>query len=228
MNKFQTIVPNVLTICVYSEFAPFSYKEDDKIIGTDIAFLENFANKMELEINIIEKKFDGLWNMPGLGECDIAAAGMMAFERNLGDSGIWSQSYMSVKRSLLIRQTDIDVLQEPKNFSGKKIVVTPESAAHIDAIERYQPYGAIIISTVPSQNEIVNQILNGEIDAFGEGNVSNEFLAEQFADNLGSRPLVLADIHDMNLPEKLSFAVRSADKRLIYNLNEFINEYFKT
>ena len=33
MNKFQTIVPNILTICTYSEFAPFSYKKDGKIIG---------------------------------------------------------------------------------------------------------------------------------------------------------------------------------------------------
>ena len=228
MNKFQTIVPDVLTICTYSEFAPFSYKEDGKIIGTDIAFLENFANKMELEVNILEKEFEGLWNMPGLDECDIAAAGMMAFGRDLGDSGIWSQSYMSVKRSLLIRQTDIDVLQEPKNFSGKKIVVTPDSAAHIDAIERYQKYGAIIIPAVPSQNEIVNQILNGEIDAFGEGNVSNEFLAEHFADKNGSQPFALTDIHDMELPEKLCFAVRLTDKKLMYILNEFINEYFIT
>ena len=228
MNKFQTIVPDVLTICTYSEFAPFSYKKDGRVIGTDIEFLENFAGKMGLNVNIIEKQFDGLWDMPGLGECDIAAAGMMSAGRDLEDSGIWSKSYITVKRSLLIRHRDIDVLKEPQNFSGKKIVVTPESAAHIDAIERYQPYGAIIIPTVPSQNEIVNQILNGEIDAFGEGNVSNEFLAEQFADKNGSQPFVLTDIHEMSFSEELCFAVRSSDKRLIYNLNEFINTYFKT
>ncbi|SVC56275.1 uncharacterized protein METZ01_LOCUS309129, partial [marine metagenome] len=165
-------------------------------------------------------------DMPGLGECDIAAAGMMSEGRDLGDSGIWSKSYITVKRSLLIRHRDINVLKEPQNFSGKKIVVTPESAAHIDAIERYQPYGAIIIPIVPSQNEIVNQILNGEIDAFGEGNVSNEFLAEEFADNNGSQPFALTDIHEMSFVEELCFAVRSFDKRLIGNLNKFINVYF--
>ena len=67
MNKFQTIVPDVLTICTYSEFAPFSYKKDGRVIGTDIEFLENFAYKMGLNVNIIEMQFDGLWDMPGLG-----------------------------------------------------------------------------------------------------------------------------------------------------------------
>ena len=226
MNKFQTIVPDVLTICTYSEFAPFSYKKDGTVVGTDIELLENFAHKMGLNLNIIEKQFDGLWNMPGLGQCDISAAGMMSEGRDLDDKGIWSESYITVKRSLLIRHTDKDILKEPWNFSGKKIVVTPESAAHIDAIERYETYGAIIIPTVPSQNVIVNQLLSGEIDAFGEGDVSNGFLAERFTENDGSNPLILTDIHEMSFPEELSFAVRSSDKGLICNLNEFINEYF--
>ena len=226
MNKFQTIVTDVLTICTYSEFAPFSYKKDGSVVGTDIELLENFADKMGLDVNIIEKQFDGLWNMPGLGQCDISAAGMMSEGRDLDDKGIWSESYITVKRSLLIRHTDKDILKEPWNFSGKKIVVTPESAAHIDAIERYETYGAIIIPTVPSQNVIVNQLLSGEIDAFGEGDVSNGFLAERFTENDGSNPLILTDIHEMSFPEELSFAVRSSDKGLICNLNEFINEYF--
>ena len=228
MNKFQTIVTDVLTICTYSEFAPFSYKKDGSVVGTDIELLENFAYKMGLDVNIIEKQFDGLWNMPGLGQCDISAAGVMSEGRDLDDKGIWSESYITVKRSLLIRHTDKDILKEPWNFSGKKIVVTPESAAHIDAIERYETYGAIIIPTVPSQNVIVNQLLSGEIDAFGEGDVSNGFLAERFTENDGSNPLILTDIHEMNFPEELCFAVRSFDKRLIYNLNEFLNAYFKT
>ena len=228
MTKLQTIVPDILTICTYSEFAPFSYKKDGSVVGTDIEFLENFADEMRLNTNIIEKQFDGLWDMPGLDKCDIAAAGMMSEGRDLGNRGIWSNSYITVKRSLLIRHTDKDILKEPRDFSGKKIVVTPESAAHIDAIERYQSYGAIIIPVVPSQNEIINQILSGEIDAFGEGDVSNGFLVERYIGKDGSNPLVLTDIHEMNFPEELCFAVRSYDKRLIYNLNEFINECFKT
>jgi hypothetical protein len=58
--------------------------------------------------------------------------------------------------------------------------------------------------------------------------VSNEFLVEHFADKNGSQPFALTDIHDMSSPEKLCFAVRLTDKKLMYILNEFINEYFIT
>ena len=60
--------------------------------------------------------------MPGLGQCDISAAGMMSEGRDLDDKGIWSESYITVKRSLLIRHTDKDILKGPRDFSGKKIV----------------------------------------------------------------------------------------------------------
>ncbi|GIT12183.1 MAG: hypothetical protein CM1200mP33_3690 [Chloroflexota bacterium] len=74
MNKLQTIVPDILTICTYSEFAPFSYKKDGSVVGTDIELLENFAHKMGLNLNIIENQFDGLWDMPGLDECEYSGS----------------------------------------------------------------------------------------------------------------------------------------------------------
>ena len=131
---------------------------------------------------------------------------------------------MLVTRSLLIRSTDAEVLRGPADFSGKKIVVTATSTAHIDAQERYEPLDSIIIPVVPSQDEIVRQLLSHEVDAFGEGNVSNGYLAEKYVDENGRRLLVLADIHTMDPPETLRFAVRATDKRLLHHLNEFILE----
>ena len=223
--RFKTIAPNILTICTYTEFAPFAYEEHGKIVGSDIFLLECFAREMGLGTNIIKKEFAGLWLTPGNGECDVAAAGMMAHvDRDLGLGGVWSRSYMRVTRSLLIRKTDADVLRRPADFTGKKIVVTPASSAHIDAYERYEPLGSTIIPVVPSQDEIVRQLLSHEVDAFGEGNVSNGYLAEKYVDENGRQLLVLADIHTMDPPEALSFAVRATDKRLLHHLNEFILE----
>ena len=131
---------------------------------------------------------------------------------------------MLVTRSLLIRMEDIDVLRVPEDFSDKTIVVTPASTAHIDAIDRYEPLGSTIIPVVPSQAEVVRQILSHQVDAFGEGNVSNGYLAEKYVDENGRRLLALADLHSMDLPEDLRFAVRAADEKLLYRLNEFITE----
>ena len=225
IDKFETIVPNVLTICTYTEFAPFAYEENGKIVGSDIRFLERFAQEMKLGVRFIKKGFAGLWNTPGNGECDIAAAGMMArADRELGASGAWSRAYMLVKRSLLIRRTDQNTLREPDDFTGKKIVVTPASTAHIDALKRYEPLGSTIIPFVPSQDEIVRQLIGCEVDAFGEGNVSNEYLAKKYVDENGRRLMTLTDIHTMDQSETLRFAVRAADPRLLNRLNEFITD----
>ena len=220
---FMTITPGILTICTYTEFAPFSYEEDGEIVGTDINFLKNFALEMNLRVKILKKDFSGLWETPGQGLCDVSAAGMMEYkDRTVGDNAVWSESYMLVTRSLLIRRSDKKLLVAPEDFKGRKIVVTPTSSAHIDGDERYKPMGATIIPEVPSQDEIVSQLLSGQIDAFGEGDVSNEYLANKYTDASGERLLVLTDVHPMKNPELLRFAVRSEDPNLPKNLNGFI------
>ena len=222
-NMFTTITPGILTICTYTEFAPFSYEEDGEIVGTDINFLKNFALEMNLRVKILKKDFSGLWETPGQGLCDVSAAGMMEYkDRTVGDNAVWSESYMLVTRSLLIRRSDKKLLVAPEDFKGRKIVVTPTSSAHIDGDERYKPMGATIIPEVPSQDEIVSQLLSGQIDAFGEGDVSNEYHANKYTYAGGERLLVLTDVHPMKNPELLRFAVRSEDPNLPKNLNEFI------
>jgi len=224
-NRIATITPGILTICTYTEFAPFSYEEDGEIVGTDIDFLKNFAAEMNLRVKILKKDFSGLWETPGQGICDVSAAGMMEYQdRILGDSAVWSEPYMLVTRSLLIRSSDRDILKSPEDFRYKKIVVTPTSSAHIDGDIRYKPIGATIIPEVPSQDEIVSQLLSGQIDAFGEGDVSNEYLASRYTDSNGERLLVLTDVHPMEKPELLRFAVRSVDHNLPTRLNEFISK----
>ncbi|HCE76751.1 MAG TPA: hypothetical protein DEP04_09000 [Dehalococcoidia bacterium] len=148
---------------------------------------------------------------------------MMKYEsRQLGENAVWSDSYMLVTRSLLIRRSDKNDLVSPKDFKRKKIVVTPTSSAHIDGDLRYKSIGAIIVPNVPSQEDIVSQLLSGEIDAFGEGDVSNEYLSEKYTDSNGERLLALADVHAMKSPELLRFAVRSVDPNLPKELNEYI------
>lgn len=223
---FTTLVPATLTLCVYTEFAPFVYEKAGAIVGTDITLLARFAAQYNLALNIIKKPhFDQLWHTPGQGECDIAAAGIaMLPARDLGEAGCWSIPYLTVQRSLLIRRHDAAHLQTPADFASKKIVVTPASTAHFDALARYEPLGATIIATVPSQQAVVHQLLTGEVDAFGEGDVSNRYLMDHTLDERGEPLLALTDLHTMTQPEELRFAVRARDPRLVACLNDFIGK----
>ena len=136
-NAFTTISEGILTICTYTEFAPFSYEDGGDIVGTDIDLLKEFARETDLGINIIKRDFPGLWETPGNGVCDVAAAGMREYgNRRLGDNAVWSAPYMLVKRSLLIRRTDSEFLKAPLVFQGKTVDVRPSSSAHIDGALR--------------------------------------------------------------------------------------------
>ena len=223
---FTTLEPTFLTLCVYTEFAPFVYEVAGRIVGTDIAILSRFAEQHQLDLKISKQAhFDQLWHTPGRGDCDIAAAGIaMLPERDLGETGCWSIPYLTVQRSLLIRRQDVERLQTPADFAGKKIVVTPASTAHVDALARYEPLGATIIPHVPSQQAVVRQLLTGEVDAFGEGDVSNRYLADHALDEEGQPLLVLTDLHTMAQPEELRFAVRAHDPQLLTCLNDFIGK----
>ena len=222
-SNIATLYPGVLTICTYTEFAPFSYKTEGKIVGTDIHYLKTFANYLNLDVNIITKSFSKLWEAPGNNECDIAASGIMARnDRHIGAHAQWSNPYMEVIRSLLIRSEDINRFQTPSDFIDKRIVVTPDSTAHIDAIQRYQPIGAIILPFVPSQDEIVNQLIDNKIDAFAEGNISNKYLENAYRDKDEKTILSLTDLHVMEPKETLNFIVRTNNNSLLDCLNKFI------
>lgn len=223
---FTTLEPTFLTLCVYTEFAPFVYEVGGRIVGSDIALLSRFADQYQLGLKISKQAhFDQLWHTPGRGKCDIAAAGIaMLPERALGADGCWSIPYLTVQRSLLIRRRDGAHLQTPADFAGKKIVVTPASTAHVDALARYEPLGATIMPHVPSQQAVVHQLLTGVVDAFGEGDVSNRYLADHALDEQGQPLLALTDLHSMAQPEELRFAVRAHDQRLVACLNAFIRK----
>ena len=223
---FTTLEPTFLMLCVYTEFAPFVYEVGGRIVGSDIALLSRFADQYQLGLKISKQAhFDQLWHTPGRGDCDIAAAGIaMLPERALGADGCWSIPYLTVQRSLLIRRRDGAHLQTPADFAGKKIVVTPASTAHVDALARYEPLGATIMPHVPSQQAVVHQLLTGVVDAFGEGDVSNRYLADHALDEQGQPLLALTDLHPMAQPEELRFAVRAHDPRLVACLNAFIRK----
>ena len=222
-DPLATIVPQVLTICAYTEFAPFAFEREGEIVGTDIALLRRFAHQEGLRVTIGKHPFRNLWQLPGLGACDIAAAGLAALpERNLTAHGVWSDSYATVRRSLLIRRSDAEQLRVPADFRGKKIVATPHSTAEFDARQRYLPHGADLILTVPSQHAVVQALLRQEIAAFAEGSLSNGYLAERYGAGHEDPPLVLADLHETARVETLHFAVRATDPRLVARLNAFV------
>jgi ABC-type amino acid transport substrate-binding protein len=225
-----TLVTGQLTVCTYGGFAPVCYKNTaDQLIGLDVSFLTRFAERLGLGIILIEKQFDGIWTLPGANVCDIAGAGVMQRDdRRTGPGGSWSDEYFQVERSLLVRAADKAVFDDHATLVGKKIVVTRGSTADVDARTRYpgcaiQFVDEIARGQADAQDYIVKTLIaNHRADAFGEGDVSNQYLRDKYGKDVEG-DLALADVHAIGgMTETFNFIVRNASSGVLDRLNAFI------
>ena len=128
-----TVEPGVLTVCTYTGFAPVSSKnESGEIVGTDITFVRHFAEENGLAVKFKEADFAGIWERPGRGECDLAAAGIAPLDSRKSPGVVWSAPYFNVQRTLLIRKADariwaaagsIPLYQRPQLTAVRKSLV---------------------------------------------------------------------------------------------------------
>ncbi len=177
-------------------------------------FLRRFAAERKLNVEFRFFEFEGIWARPGAGECDVAAAGIAPLPARAAAGVEWSAPYFGVRRSLLIRKSDSGSLRTMADFGGRTVAVTKGSTADVDTAAR-KPASAKI-AYYDDQAKAVADLLAGRIDAFGEGDVSNAYLA-------GQRPaeLALADVHPMAPPETFALAVRKKSG-ITAALNAFI------
>jgi ABC-type amino acid transport substrate-binding protein len=216
MDEIRTLRPGVLTVGTYAAFAPVCWREGDIARGRDIELLQAFADSIDLGLSVQFFVFDAIWQRPGRDELDIAAAGIAPLASRITPGVVWSEPYYLVQRSLLIRATDRPTLRTIADFADLTIAVTRGSTADIDTMQR-KPASTRVVY-VDSQLVAIDDLLNGRIDAFAEGDVC----ARYFAD-LDPANLAVADVHPMAIPETFSFAVRKAS-HLLEPLNEFIRQ----
>ena len=212
--KVRTITPGSLTVGTYGAFAPLCWREGDEARGRDIDFLRAFARESNLEFIARFFEFDGIWERPGRGEIDIAAASIAPLVSRTAPGVVWSHPYFTVRRSLLIRSADRDQLKSMADFDGRVIAVTKGSTADLDTEARRPSTTQVVY--FDDQDRAVEALLRGEIDGFGTGDVCSDYLADA---SVGL--LAVTDVHQMEIPETFAFAVREAGG-LLEPLDDFI------
>ena len=106
--NIDTLHPEILTIGTYTEFAPFSYEINGKILGSDITFLTKFANHIGYQTNIVTMSFSELWKAPDQNRCDISAAGIMSRnDRDIGNNAKWRNITNIVGNNLFAQPADL-------------------------------------------------------------------------------------------------------------------------
>ncbi len=208
-SPFPTLREGILRIAAFPGFAPFSWRDGNLARGRDIVFLRRFARLHGLEPVVMFHGFDRLWELPGQDVADVAASGISM--RPGCDGAIsWSRPYSEVRRTLLVRAGDTEVIHGMQDV--QRMSVVPHSAAHQHALASLPKTSELAF--IPSLASGIEDLILGNTDAVGTGSISAHFHAERHPG------LAAVDVHEGLPPELISFAARAP---LVKALDEFIS-----
>lgn len=170
MKKFLAVVLAVLTLCIAfvgcsgntntekekltmatnAAFPPYEYKEGEEVVGIDAEIAQAIADKLDMELEIIDTEFDAI--IPGVqgGKYSMGMAGMTVTEERL-QSVDFSDTYAKgvqvviVKEDSAIKSID-DVSSDTK--IGVQVATTgciyAEDDYGVDAVSEFQNGGAAV------------------------------------------------------------------------------------
>ena len=141
-----------LTMATNAEFPPYEYVEGDKIVGIDAEIAALIADKLGMELEIVDVAFDSI--IPGVqsGKYDMGMAGLTVNEERL-EKVNFSTSYATGIQAVIVKEgSDIKTIDD---LAGKKIGVQTSTTGDIyatgdygeDAITRYDN-GAVAVQAL--------------------------------------------------------------------------------
>ncbi|MGA0069284.1 MAG: substrate-binding periplasmic protein, partial [Miltoncostaeaceae bacterium] len=157
-----TVAPGTLTVCTFGGFPPTSYAAAGGTwAGLDATFVGRFARSVGLSVTPrISTSFAGIWQRPGTGECDMAAAGITVTNerRQQAAASTFSAPYHATLRAYVVRRGS--VLTGPRGLAGKTVLVVKGSIAQEDVQRRVRRAGVagvrirFVAETAPLQQAV--------------------------------------------------------------------------
>ncbi len=148
----KTEEKTVLTMATNAEFPPYEYVEEGKIIGIDAEIAALIADKLGMELQIVDVAFDSI--IPGVqsGKYDMGMAGLTVNDERLEKVNFSTSYAKGVQVVIIPENSDIKSLDD---ISGKKIGVQTSTTGDIyatgdfgeEAITRYDN-GAVAVQAL--------------------------------------------------------------------------------
>lgn len=157
-EEFSTVTSGKLTMVTNAEFPPYEYYEGEDIVGIDAEIAGLIAEKLGLEIQIVDTAFDSI--IPGVqsGKYDMGMAGMTVDEKRK-KSVNFSDSYATGIQSVIVKEDgDIKTLDD---IEGKKIGVQTTTTGDIYASDSY---GEENVVKYENGAAAVQALVSGKVD----------------------------------------------------------------
>lgn len=129
-SGLKTATEGKLTMATNAEFPPYEYKDGDKIIGIDAEVAALIADKLGLELEIVDVDFDSV--IPGVqtGKYDMGMAGMTVTEERQKKVN-FSDSYATGVQSIIVKEDS--PIKSIDDLEGKKIGAQQGTTGYIYA-----------------------------------------------------------------------------------------------
>lgn len=126
-NDLNTVTNGVLTMGTNAAFPPYEFYEGEKIVGIDAEIAQAIAEKLGLELEIVDMDFSSLIGAVQSGKIDVALAGMTVNEERKQNVD-FSDTYATGVQVIIVPENSSIV---DDDLSGALIGVQESTTGHI-------------------------------------------------------------------------------------------------
>ncbi|MDO5702026.1 MAG: transporter substrate-binding domain-containing protein [Lachnospiraceae bacterium] len=198
-----------------AEFEPFEYKDNDQIVGIDVEIANKIAEKLGVELEIVDIAFDSLIPSLNAGKADFIAAGMTATDERRKNVD-FSEPYFNASQTIIVtvdseiasREDLNDKIVGVQQGTTGDIYCTNEDGSSDIKVKEVRRY--------PKGMDAVSDLITGRLDAV----VIDDFPANKLVDKNSDKIKLL----DEAMTEETYAIAVPLGSDLIDTINEVIAE----
>ena len=203
----------VLTVGISPDYPPYEFYDaaTGDVVGSDVELAKYIAEKLDMELEIVEMGFDGLLGSLSEGKFDLVISGMsIRPDRDC----LFSDAYLSAEQALLVPAGMEDAYASLDALMGKKIG-GQMSALQEDLAKQYAGDGAQIVANV---QDMIMMVAEGKLDGmFCESAVALSAASK-------SDKVAVANLAVPTEENLLAVCMKTGDTEMAAKINPIIKE----
>ena len=156
--EVTTVEPGVLTMGTNATFPPYEYKDGDDVVGIDAEIAQALADKLGLQLEIVDMDFDSLIASVQSGKIDMSLAGMTVTEERKQNVD-FTDSYATGVQVIIVKE-DSDIASAD-DLKGKLIGVQQGTTGHLYCAD---DFGEENVIPYANGATAVQALLQGKVD----------------------------------------------------------------
>ena len=213
-DSFSLVKEGTLTVCTDSPYEPFEYQtKDGTWTGFDMDIMRKIAEANDLELEVKDQPFKGIWLAPAAGTCDVVASSLTITEDRTKGAD-FTDSYFDAYQSLLVQKENGEIYTSLESLKGKTIAVQDGTTGEIYAKANATDS---TIKSFPDTAAMFLALEAGQVDAI----LQDYLINKERADKQGK---TVVSVKFEESPEEYGFAVEKGNTSLLLILNKGIKD----